>query len=138
MFKPAQRLAISLCGLFVLTAPAIAQAVDQQEATAGPAPLTQSAPPTESAPLAESSAQASEQPSDASGEASGPKLGQGTKAQAEHSAEATAHKSLNDPNNQLGTSLQGRTRPIVEANGSQTNPAAAVTPPEAGAQQAAQ
>ena len=43
-------------------------------------------------------------------------LGQGTKAQAEHSAEATAHKSLNDPNNQLGTSLQGRTRPVAGAD----------------------
>lgn len=35
-------------------------------------------------------------------------------AQAEHSAEATAHKSLNDPNNQLGTSLQGRTRGAID------------------------
>jgi hypothetical protein len=31
-------------------------------------------------------------------------------AQAEHSAEATAHKTLHDPNNQLGTTLSGRTR----------------------------
>ena len=31
-------------------------------------------------------------------------------AQAEHSAAATAHKTLADPNNQLGTSLSGRTR----------------------------
>jgi hypothetical protein len=31
-------------------------------------------------------------------------------AQAEHSSAATAHKTLNDPNNQLGTSLSGRTR----------------------------
>ena len=37
----------------------------------------------------------------------------GTKAEAEHSAEVTARKSVNDPNNQRGTSLQGRTRPIV-------------------------
>jgi len=44
------------------------------------------------------------------------KLGEGTKAEAEHSAEATAHKSLNDPNNQLGTSLQGRTRPVAGAD----------------------
>ena len=29
---------------------------------------------------------------------------------AKHSAEATAHKTVRDPNNQLGTSLQGRTR----------------------------
>lgn len=40
-------------------------------------------------------------------------LGEGTKEQAEHSAEATAHKSLKDPNNQLGTSLSGRTRPVA-------------------------
>src|SRR3569833_1865611 len=31
-------------------------------------------------------------------------------AQAEHSSAATAHKTLSDPNNQLGTSLSGRTR----------------------------
>ena len=126
MFKSAKSLVVSLFGIFVLTTSAIAQdadqAVDQQEATAAPVPLTQNAPQTESAPLAESnSAQSSEQSLEA-------KLGQGTKAQAEHSAQATAHKSLNDPNNQLGTSLQGRTRPIVEANGSQNTPAPAVTP----------
>jgi hypothetical protein len=34
----------------------------------------------------------------------------GTTEQAKHSAEATAHKTIIDPNNQLGTSLQGRTR----------------------------
>jgi len=65
-------------------------------------------------------------------QAAAPNLGQGTKAQAEHSAEATAHKSLNDPNNQMGTSASGRTRPIVEANGAQPDPA--VTPPQTGAQ----
>ena len=40
----------------------------------------------------------------------------GTKAEAEHSAEATARKSVSDPNNQRGTSLQGRTRPIAGAD----------------------
>src|SRR4051812_36399957 len=42
--------------------------------------------------------------------AGGGDLVNGTTDQAKHSAEATAHKTLNDPNNQLGTSLQGRTR----------------------------
>jgi hypothetical protein len=124
MFKSAKSLMVSLFGIFILTTSAIAQeadqAVDQQEATAAPVPLTQNAPRAES-----DQAAASEQSSEQSLEA---KLGQGTKAQAEHSAQATAHKSVNDPNNQLGTSLQGRTRPIVEANGAQTNPAPAVTP----------
>ena len=40
----------------------------------------------------------------------------GTKAEAEHSAEVTARKSVSDPNNQRGTSLQGRTRPIAGAD----------------------
>ena len=60
-------------------------------------------------------------------------LGQGTKAEAEHSAEATAHKSLNDPNNQLGTSLQGRTRPVAGAgNGPPYDTAAVGDPAPAG------
>ena len=40
----------------------------------------------------------------------------GTQAEAEHSAEATARKSVSDPNNQRGTSLQGRTRPVAGAD----------------------
>jgi len=128
MFKPAKSLLVSLCGLFILTVPAIAQ-----EATTAPVPLMQNLPPAQS-DQAPASEQSSEQSLDASGESSGPKLGQGTKAQAEHSSEVTAHKSLNDPNNQLGTSLQGRTRPIVEANGSQNTPAPAAPSPDASAQ----
>jgi hypothetical protein len=42
--------------------------------------------------------------------AGGGAVANGTTAQAKHSAEATAHKTVKDPNNQLGTSLQGRTR----------------------------
>jgi hypothetical protein len=89
-------MALSLCGAFLLATPVVAQPAD-----AGSAP-TEVAAPDESA-----SPQADGQPRN---------LGQGTKAQAEHSAEATAHKSVNDPNNQLGTSLQGRTRPIAGAD----------------------
>ena len=104
MSRSVKRLMVSLCGALLLSTPAIAQAVDQV-ANADPAPLT--------APQAENdSAPAREQPADATS----PNLGQGTKAQAEHSAEATAHKSVSDPNNQLGTSLQGRTRPIAGAD----------------------
>ncbi len=109
MLGPAKTLVIPLFGVLVLSASAIAQSVDQKDTAGATASL--------SAPVAES-----EQPAVA------PNLGQGTKAQAEHSAEATAHKSLNDPNNQLGTSLQGRTRPVVEA--SQNTPAPAATPAE--------
>lgn len=42
--------------------------------------------------------------------AGGGAVANGTTAKAKHSAEATAHKTVRDPNNQLGTSLQGRTR----------------------------
>lgn len=42
--------------------------------------------------------------------AGGGELVNGASAEAKHSAEATAHKTLHDPNNQLGNSLQGRTR----------------------------
>ena len=87
-------MALSFCGAFLLATPVVAQPAD-----AGGAP-------TEATPDEGASSQADGQPRN---------LGQGTKAQAEHSAEATAHKSLNDPNNQLGTSLQGRTRPIAGA-----------------------
>lgn len=97
-------MALSLCGAFMLGTPALAQTADAASPPAG-------------APADSTSPSSSEQ----STEAAPVKLGQGTKAQAEHSAEATAHKSVNDPNNQLGTSLQGRTRPVAEADaGSQT------------------
>ena len=106
-------MALSFCGAVVLGTPAFAQSVDAGAA----APAESASPPA----------------SDPSTEAASPNLGQGTKAQAEHSAEATAHKSLKDPNNQLGTSLQGRTRPIAEADaGSQT--ATSTVPPAPGAQ----
>ena len=55
-------------------------------------------------------------------------LGHGTLAQAEHSAEATAHKSVSDPNNQLGTSLQGRTRPVVSAEANSESASSAAQP----------
>ena len=101
--------ALSLCGAFVLGTPALAQSV---EAEAAPAPAESASPP------------AAEQAADAAPA----KLGQGTKAQAEHSAEATAHKSVNDPNNQLGTSLQGRTRPVAEADAGSQSTASAAPP----------
>ncbi len=94
---------LPVCGLLVISGSAFAQEAQDQ---AAPEPAVQ-----------EQSA----------GEATAPPvtLGQGTKAQAEHSAEATAHKSVSDPNNQLGTSLQGRTRPVVDADAKDTNVQAA-------------
>src|ERR1700674_3509569 len=89
-------MALSLSGAFVLSSSALAQTVDEKAATASPTSLTERG-------------SASERPT----EAASPNLGQGTKAQAEHSAEATAHKTVSDPNNQLGTTLQGRTRPVA-------------------------
>jgi hypothetical protein len=97
-------MALSLCGAFVLGTPALAQSVDSEAAPAG-GPAEGASPP------------AVEQAT----EVASPNLGQGTKAQAEHSAEATAHKSVSDPNNQLGTSLQGRTRPVAEADAGPQN-----------------
>ena len=104
-------MALSLCGAFVLGTPAVAQNADAASAPAT-VPDEGASPP------------ASEQAS----QAAPPKLGQGTKAQAEHSAEATAHKSVRDPNNQLGTSLQGRTRPVTEADSASKNPGATAQP----------
>jgi hypothetical protein len=92
--------ALSLCGAFVLSHPSLAQNANEEDAPAGPSVQTQGG-----------SMRAGEQPADAAPQ----QLGRGTEAQAEHSAQATAHKSLNDPNNQLGTSLQGRTRPVAGA-----------------------
>jgi len=111
-------MALSFCGAVVLGTPAFAQSVDAgADSAAAAAPAESASPPA----------------SDPSTEVASPNLGHGTKAQAEHSAEATAHKSLKDPNNQLGTSLQGRTRPIAEADaGSQT--ATSTAPPATGAQ----
>jgi hypothetical protein len=104
-------MALSLCGAFVLGTPAFAQSVEAEAAPAG-APAESASPP------------AVEQAADAAPA----KLGQDTKAQAEHSAEATAHKSVSDPNNQLGTSLQGRTRPVAEADAGSQNTASAAPP----------
>ena len=98
-------MALAFGGLLILGSPAVAQ---QTQAGGGDA-----APVTV--------------PSD---DADGPprSLGQGTLAQAEHSAEATAHKSVSDPNNQLGTSLQGRTRPVVSADANPENKASPAQP----------
>jgi hypothetical protein len=98
-------LALSLGGMFILSSPAVAQQAD-----AGAGDATSVTPPGNNA--------------------DGPpkKLGQGTSAQAEHSAEATAHKSVKDPNNQLGTSLQGRTRPVASTDASPQNGAPASQP----------
>lgn len=40
----------------------------------------------------------------------------GPEAQAIRSADADAHRAVYDPNNQLGTSLEGRTQPLPGAN----------------------
>ena len=93
---------LSLCGAFVLSQPSLAQNANQ-DTPAAPAPQEQ-ANAAPAANDAEPPATAAPKP-----------LGQGTEAEAKHSAEATAHKSLSDPNNQLGTSLQGRTRPVAGA-----------------------
>jgi len=97
---------LTVCGLLVIGGPAFAQAVDDGGT---PAPAAQSDPGVKSDTAGQAAQTA---PRD---------LGHGTKAEAEHSAEATAHKSLNDPNNQLGTSLQGRTRPVVDADAKTTD-----------------
>ena len=108
MLRLKHKVFLSICGTLALTGVAFAQAANDQ---ASPEPAAQNQ-------------QADSQPggvSDQPADASPKNLGQGTKAQAEHSAEATAHKSLKDPNNQLGTSLQGRTRPIAGADGGSQN-----------------
>ncbi len=91
-------MALALSGALSFSSGSLAQGADTQSAEANAATPQSDATteqPASSAPA---------------------KLGQSTKAEAEHSAEATAHKSLNDPNNQLGTSLQGRTRPVAGAD----------------------
>jgi len=91
-------MALSLSGALSFSSGSLAQGANAQGADANTA-----TPQSDTA---------TEQPASSAPE----KLGQGTKAEAEHSAQATAHKSLNDPNNQLGTSLQGRTRPVAGAD----------------------
>ena len=112
--------ALSLCGAVVFSSSAFAQAEGEN---ASPEPTVQN-----------QSSNAGDQPV-----APAPQqLGHGTKAQAEHSAEATAHKSVKDPNNQLGTSLQGRTRPVTDAGaGTQTDTASAAPAQDANTQAAA-
>jgi hypothetical protein len=41
----------------------------------------------------------------------------GPKGQAIRSADSTAHQTVYDPNNQLGTSVEGKTKPVTGANG---------------------
>jgi hypothetical protein len=103
---------LALCGAAFLGTPAFAQGSEEQGGAAGPSAPVQS---DSAGPLPT--------------EAAAPNLGHSTQAQAEHSAQATAHKSVNDPNNQMGTSLQGRTRPVggddgSSQNGVSSNPAA--------------
>ena len=126
MLRLKHRFLLSICGTLAITSAAFAQAAKEQ-ASSDPAPLNQQTDvqqngvgdPSEATPA--------------------PNVGQGTKAQAEHSASATAHKSLNDPNNQLGTSLQGRTRPIAGAeSGSQNQTAMTAPAPDANQQAAAE
>jgi hypothetical protein len=95
-------LTLSIFGAIVLFASAAsAQSVDEQPISPDPALQTEPSP----TPAIEQSV-----------EAAPPSLQPGTKAEAEHSAEVTARKSVGDPNNQRGTSLQGRTRPIAGAD----------------------
>lgn len=125
MFTPAKTLVIPLFGVLVLGAAAMAQSADQQAADQQAADQVANAAPTPLAAAQPASPPAIDdttRPLDQGPQApvnlgAPPNLGQGTKAQAQHSAEATAHKSLHDPNNQLGTSTSGRTRPIVQADG---------------------
>ena len=115
-------MALSLCGGFVLEVPPLShRPATKKDATSWPyfterKRVLASEQPTSRKPLLHTWDKA-------------PKL------KREHSAEATAHKSVNDPNNQLGTSLQGRTRPVAGADvGSQNDTASTGTPPETGAQ----
>jgi hypothetical protein len=41
----------------------------------------------------------------------------GPQGQAIRSADSTAHQTVYDPNNQLGTSVQGKTQPVTRAHG---------------------
>src|ERR1044072_7471396 len=109
--------ALSLCGAVVFSSSAFAQAEGEN---ASPEPTAQN-----------QSTNVGEQPVEPAPQ----QLGHGTKAQAQHSAEATAHKSGKDPNNQRGTSLQGRTRPVLDAGaGTQTDTAGAPAPQDANPQ----
>lgn len=101
------RILLSVCSVFILGSSALAQPATENKAAAGPTSTTESS-------------DRGQQPMDPAS----PHLGQGTQAEAEHSAEATAHKTVNDSNNQMGTSLQGRTRPVAGSDvGSQNDTA---------------
>lgn len=104
MLRSLNKVLLSICSALILGSSALAQSATQNEAAAGPTSPAESSSP-------------GQQPTDAAP----PHLGQGTQAQAEHSAEATAHKTVNDPNNQLGTSLEGRTRPVAGSDGGSQN-----------------
>lgn len=110
MLRMKHTLLLSICGTLAIAGAAFAQAANDPQSAQN------------------QQADVSAQPADAPPQNTGPHMGQGTKAQAEHSAEATAHKSLNDPNNQLGTSLQGRTRPIAGAEAGSQNQTAMTAP----------
>lgn len=123
--------AISLCSASLFGAPSLAQDVQEQQAAPSATTQADTAPAdaaqTDAAQA--DAAQANNVPVDPA-TAAPVQLGEGSKAQAEHSAQATAHKSVSDPNNQLGTSLQGRTRPVAGENkGPPYDTAAADTPP---------
>ena len=114
--------AISLCSASLFGAPSLAQDVQEQQAAPSAATQADTAP-TDAAQTDAAQADAAQannvpaDPATAAPPSAAPvQLGEGNKAQAEHSAQATAHKSVSDPNNQLGTSLQGRTRPVAGEN----------------------
>ena len=134
--------AISLCSASVFGAPALAQGVQEQQAAPSATSQTDTRPADTTPPdttqtdatqadtTQAGTVPAEEQPATAAPAPLGTavQLGEGSKAQAEHSAQATAHKSVSDPNNQLGTSLQGRTRPVTgETKGPPYDTAAAAT-----------
>lgn len=118
---PIKMMALSFCAAMALSTPSLAQQAEANAAAANDAAAA-AAPQSDATPQSDSAAPP---PGDAAANAEQPapskpvELGQGNKAQAEHSAQATANKSVKDPNNQLGTSLQGRTRPVA---GAETGP----------------
>lgn len=142
MFNIPHRLfALSFCAALAFGTASQAQNAENNDAAA--APQSDSATPPDSAaqPQSDSAAQAkSDSAVSMEQQATAPPaiLGEGTKEQAEHSAEATAHKSLKDPNNQLGTSLSGRTRPVAGTENGPPYDTAQGEKPAAESQQAEQ
>ena len=112
---PNRLFALSFCAALAVSTASLAQKAESNDAAAAAAPQSDASPQSDSTVPPSDSAASVEQPAAAAPVI----LGEGSKQQAEHSAEATAHKSLKDPNNQLGTSLQGRTRPVA---GTQNGP----------------